>query len=104
MNKKLKIYFGDVMHNLGMRTRVVPMGIATLATALKDTFKDKVSTKLFVYPNKIFDHVEKFPPDIIALSNYIWNSKLSLKILKEVKKNFPNTLTVIGGPHCRTDA
>tara|TARA_B100000886_G_C20423136_1_gene492529 strand:+ start:924 stop:3038 length:2115 start_codon:yes stop_codon:yes gene_type:complete len=103
MNKKLKIYFGDVIHNQGMRTRVVPMGIATLATALKDTFKDNVSTKLFVYPNKIFDYVEKFPPDIIALSNYIWNSKLSLKILREVKKNFPNTLTVMGGPHCRTD-
>ena len=104
MNKNLKIYFGDVTHNLGNRTRVVPMGIATLATALKDIFKDKVSTKLFVYPNKIFDEVEKSAPDIIALSNYIWNSKLSLKILKEVKNKFPNTLTVMGGPHCRTDS
>ena len=79
MNKNLKIFFGDVTHNMGNRTRVVPMGIATLATALKDVFKDKVSTKLFVYPDKIFDEVEKSAPDIIALSNYIWNSKLSSK-------------------------
>lgn len=104
MTKKLNIFFGDVTHNLGMRTRVVPMGIATLASALKDCFQDKVFTKLFVYPDKIFQEVDKSPPDIIALSNYIWNSKLSLKILKEVKKKFPNTLTVMGGPHCRTDS
>lgn len=104
MNKTLNIYFGDVTHDYGLRTRVVPMGIATLACALKDNFKDKVSTKLFVYPDKLFKEVEKSQPDILALSNYIWNSKLSLKILKEVKKNFPNVLTVMGGPHCRTDA
>ena len=103
MKNTLEIYFGDVTHDFGMRTRVVPMGIATLASALKDRFKDKVFTKLFVYPKKIFKEVDNSPPDIIALSNYIWNSQLSLKILKEVKKKFPDTLTVMGGPHCRTD-
>ena len=101
--KTLKIYLGDVTHDIGLRTRVVPMGIATLACALQDNFKQNISTKLFVYPKKIFDEVKKNPPDVLALSNYIWNSKLSLKILKDVKKEFPNTLTIMGGPHCRTD-
>lgn len=104
MKKKLNIYLGDVTHEIGLRTRVVPMGIATLACAIKDNYKEQVSTKLFVYPEKIFKEIEKSPPDIIALSNYIWNSKLSLKILKEVKKNYPKTLTIMGGPHCRTDS
>ena len=101
--KTLKIYLGDVTHDIGLRTRVVPMGIATLACALQDNFKQNISTKLFVYPNKIFDEIKKNPPDVLALSNYIWNSKLSLKILEETKKEFPNTLTIMGGPHCRTD-
>ena len=56
--KTLKIYLGDVTHDIGLRTRVVPMGIATLACALQDNFKQNVSTKLFVYPNKIFDEIK----------------------------------------------
>ena len=104
MTKRLNIYLGDVTHDFGLRTRVVPMGIATLACAAKDNFKEKIFTKLFVYPEKILKEIDSNPPDIIAMSNYIWNSKLSLKILKEVKKNHPKVLTVMGGPHCRTDS
>ena len=81
MNKTLKIYLGDVTHDFGLRTRVVPMGIATLACALKDNFQDKVNTKLFVYPDKIFNEIEKNQPDIIAMSNYIWNSNQVLQMI-----------------------
>ena len=99
----MKVYLCDLTHDVGLRTRVVPLGIATLACAVKDTCKEKISTELFVYPKKIIEKLKSDPPNVIALSNYIWNSKLSLKIAKLAKKIDPNILTVMGGPHARTD-
>jgi radical SAM superfamily enzyme YgiQ (UPF0313 family) len=99
----MKIYLCDLTHEVGLRTRVVPLGIGTLACALKDAYSDQISTKLFVYPKKIIKELKSNPPEILALSNYIWNSKLSLKIAKIAKKINPKILTVMGGPHCRSD-
>ena len=53
----MKIFLCDLTHEVGFRTRVVPLGIGTLACALKDTYKDQISTKLFVYPIKIINHL-----------------------------------------------
>ena len=99
----MNIYLCDLTHEVGLRTRVVPLGVGTLACALKDIYKDKISTKLFVYPKKVIKELKSNPPDIIAFSNYIWNSKLSLKIAKIAKEVNPKILTVMGGPHCRSD-
>ena len=38
----MKVYLCDLNHDLGLRTRVVPLGIATLACAIKDSFKEKI--------------------------------------------------------------
>ena len=37
-------------------------------------------------------------PDVIGVSNYIWNSDLSNFICDYAKKINPNVLTVLGGP------
>jgi len=103
MTEKTNIFLGDLTHNVGNRTKVVPMGIATLACALHDNHSNKISTKLFVYPDKIINEIKSNPPDVIALSNYIWNSRLSLKILSLAKKIKPNILTIMGGPHARNN-
>ena len=71
----MNIYLCDLTHEVGLRTRVVPLGVGTLACALKDIYKDKISTKLFVYP-KIIKELKSNPPDIIAFHLYA-NSKLS---------------------------
>ena len=42
-------------------------------------------------------------PDVIALSNYMWNSRLSLRILRLAKEIKPDILTIMGGPHARND-
>lgn len=97
----MKIYLCDLQHDLGLRTRVIPLGIGTLACAVKDGFKDQVTTQLFVYPKKIIEKLKSDPPDVIAFSNYIWNSRLSLKVAKIAKEINPNILTVMGGPHAR---
>ncbi len=47
---------------------------------------------------EIFEDLKSFKPDIIGLSNYIWNSDLSYLICKEAKKINKNTLCILGGP------
>ena len=42
------------------------------------------------------------PPDVLALSNYSWNSNLSEHMCSVAKKINPNVITVLGGtnfPH-----
>ena len=100
----MKIYLCDLSHDMGLRVRAVPLGIASLACAVKDSFGESVKIELFVYPQKLIKKLKSDPPDIIALSNYTWNSKLSLKVVKIAKKINPNILTVMGGSHCRQDS
>ena len=43
------------------------------------------------------DNMEQ--PDIVATSNYMWNSNKHLYILKKIKKKYPDCLIICGGPH-----
>ena len=99
----MKIYLCDLVHDIGQRTRVVPLGIGTIACAVKDSYKDQISTKLFIDAKKIIEKLKSDPPDVIAFSNYIWNTRLSLKVATIAKEIKPNILTVMGGPHARPD-
>lgn len=40
----------------------------------------------------------KDPPDLLALSVFIWNEKTQFKIAKEFKKKYPNKKVIVGGP------
>jgi len=99
----MKIYLCDLVHDIGQRTRVIPLGIGTIACAVKDSYNDQISTKLFIEAKKIIEKLKSDPPDVLAFSNYIWNTRLSLKIAKLAKEIKPNILTVMGGPHARPD-
>ena len=99
----MKIYLGDLKHSISQRSQVVPLNIATLASAINDNFGNKVSTKLFLCPQKLISEIKSNPPDAIALSNYCWNSRLSLRILRLAKEKKPDILTIMGGPHVRLD-
>ena len=36
-------------------------------------------------------------PDIIALSNFVWNTQLNHKLAKEIKKRYPKCKVIFGG-------
>ena len=48
---------------------------------------------------KAIEAIKKNPPDILALSNYSWNSLLSEHVAKIAKEKNPNVITVQGGPN-----
>ena len=60
--------------------------------------KDNIKLKISTDPKEIFDLLKNWKPDIVGISNYIWNSYLANLICKQAKKIKSNTLCILGGP------
>lgn len=49
-------------------------------------------------PKKYVDELED-EPHVMMLSSYVWNWEYNKTLAEEVKKKYPNCLTITGGPH-----
>ena len=75
--KKLKILLGDPRHKtVGSHSYFVPIGIGYIGSNLLANFKN-VELKLSVDAEETFSLLDEWKPDIIGISNYIWNTHLS---------------------------
>ena len=100
--KKIKILLADPRHStIGLHSEYIPIGIGYIASNLLKQFEkseNKIEVKLSTEPEEIFTSLKKWNPDIVGISNYVWNAELSNTICEQAKKNNPNTLCVLGGP------
>ena len=98
--KKIKILLGDPRHySVGTHSQFVPIGIGYIGTFLKTEIKDvDIELKLEVEPEKIFSALAEWKPDVMGLSNYVWNSDLTNFMCSYSKKINPDTLCILGGP------
>jgi radical SAM superfamily enzyme YgiQ (UPF0313 family) len=95
---KLKIYLCDITYDTIIHVSdTIPINIGYVGSYIKKKFGDRVEIELFKYPEDILNKLKTSPPDMIALSNYSWNSNLSEFIASVAKKNNPNIITVQGG-------
>jgi len=95
-----KIALGDLRHSTcGRHSVFMPVGIGYIASyALSRTDLAKEDIKLYDDPEKILKDIEEFKPDIVALSNYCWNSEVSCLVFRYAKKINPKTICIAGGP------
>jgi len=102
-NTPLKIYMGDLTHDtVILVSDTIPINIGYIGAYAKKMYGDDVDVSLYKYPNTIIDAILDSPPDIVALSNYSWNSNLSEMVAGLAKQANPNVITVQGGtnfPH-----
>jgi|MDTC01.3.fsa_nt_gb radical SAM superfamily enzyme YgiQ (UPF0313 family) len=98
--KKLKILLCDARHStVGSHSNYVPIGIGYIGSYIKEQIKNvDMELVLSINPDEIFDLLKDWKPDVVACSNYIWNSHISNFICEEAKKINPNTLCILGGP------
>ena len=98
--KQIKILLGDPRHStVGTHSNWMPVGVGYIGSNLINEFKNnKIELKIETEPEKTFDAIEKWKPDIIGMANYMWNSDLSNFICTFAKKINPNILCVLGGP------
>ena len=96
----MKILLGDPRHNtVGAHSYFTPIGIGYIGSNILRQFKkDNIELKLCTNPKEIFDLLKNWKPDIVGISNYIWNSYLANLICKQAKKIKSNTLCILGGP------
>ncbi len=89
----LRYFYSGVLANDCM-----PLGVAYLK-AVMDRDLPEVHSRLFVYPDKLWDAIQEAPPDVLMVSNYMWCEALSFHFAKLMRRVRPETLVVMGGPN-----
>ena len=102
--KPLKIYLGDLTYEtVTISAESMPLNIGFVAAYCKKQFGDNVDLTLFKYIGDLEKAIKENPPDILALSNYVWNRNLSYEMFSIMSERNPDTLLVWGGPNFPID-
>jgi len=98
---QLIIYLIDPVHNYISSRDIwtIPLNILTIGSYIKAAFNDKINVKMFKFPDEFFKAINNESPNIVAVSNYIWNYELSTYLLRYSKKIDPKIVTAMGGPN-----
>ena len=77
----LKSYMGDLTHDtIILVSDTIPINVGYIAAYAKQKYGYQIDLTLFKYPQSIIDAIKAQPPDVLALSNYSWNSHLSERV------------------------
>ena len=102
--KPLKIYLGDLTYDtVTISAESIPLNIGFVAAYCKKQFGKNVELTLFKYIDELENAINENPPDILALSNYVWNRNLSYEIFSIMSEINSDTLLVWGGPNFPID-
>lgn len=101
----LKIYLADLTYDTleGAADSVFPLNVGFVASYCISKFGSKVDITLFKYIHELEKAIHDSPPDILGLSNYIWNKRIGKEMFKILSQENPNALTVWGGPNFPAD-
>lgn len=94
----IKISFCDFVH-VGHACNTMPYGASLVAGYAKNIFGDKISVDIFKYTADFLHAFEQERPNMVCFSNYIWNTELTCEVAKRIKREYPDTVIVVGGPH-----
>lgn len=94
------IYLADLRYNYSgvLANDCMPLGVAYMKAVI-DREIPGAKSRLFAYPDHLLDTINQDSPDVLMLSNYVWNEALSFHIAKLAKRKNPGTLVVMGGPN-----
>ncbi len=94
------VYFADLTHTAqGTHAKCMPLGAALVASYIKSEFSDNFDVSLFKFPSELETAVLAQCPDILCLSNYAWNMRLTVAFARLVKKLNPQLIVIFGGPN-----
>lgn len=95
-----RVYLADLRHNFSgvLANDCMPLGVAYMK-AVMDRDLPEAQSRLFAYPDRLWCAIQSDPPDVLMLSNYMWNEWLSLHFAELMKQVRPDALVVMGGPN-----
>jgi len=104
MAQPIRIFLGDLTHNtVGMANETFPLNVGYIAAYCKKRFGSKVDISIFKYIDDLEASIYENPPDVLALSNYVWNHRIGLEMFDLIHSQNPNAITVWGGPNFPQD-
>jgi radical SAM superfamily enzyme YgiQ (UPF0313 family) len=100
----LRVWLSDLTYTgqdrLSLGADTFPLAVGCIATYAESKMQFSRPIRLFRYPEMVDEALkEEGPPHLFGLSNFIWNSELSLAIARRVKELSPETIIVMGGPN-----
>ena len=98
----MKVYLADLRYDYSgvLANDCMPLGIAYMKAVMdREDLDHEIDSRLFVYPDKLADAIRRDPPDVLMVTNYVWNESLSQHFVRLAKRVNPKVLTVMGGPN-----
>ncbi len=98
--KKL-VYLIDLAHEskLGLSSDTMPLQLGLIGAYCLKEHGSKVDVRIFKFVGGFLKAMKKKKPFIIGVSNYLWNINIGYKFISEIKKKYPDIITVFGGPN-----
>ena len=94
--RPLKIYLCDLTHEtILLVSDAIPVNIGYIGAYAKKVYGSNIDVSLFKYPESAIEAIKTDPPDILALSNYSWNSNLSEYVASIAKKINPEIKIIL---------
>ena len=101
---KLRIFLGDLTYDtIGMSTEVFPLNIGYISSYCQKLFGSKIEITLFKYIDDLENAINENPPDVLGLSNYVWNYRIGLEMFTLAHSKNSKVVTVWGGPNFPMD-
>lgn len=82
---------------------VMPMAVGGIATFCEAQLDFPSEVRVFKYPERLIEALDEGPPAIIGFSNYCWNLELSYRFAQLIKRRYPDTVVIMGGPNYPID-
>lgn len=101
MNRSL-LYLCDLTHtSQGYAAELTPYPVACIKAWVHHYARNRgvFQVELFKDPQKCIDAFLVERPGVVGFSNYMWNLDLSYSIATEIKRDYPETVIVFGGPN-----
>ncbi len=80
-----------------------PLALGYIAATLDEHFGKACRLELVRDRDSILSRLRQNRYDVIAATNYVWNTRLSNKFLQIAKALQPDAVTIQGGPHFQLD-
>ncbi len=94
---RIPIVLADLVHG-GHNVKNFPYGIACLAAhALAET-DGRYAFELYRDPDELGRRLAGSPPAIVGFSNYLWNANVSYDFIRQLKRERPDVVVIMGGP------
>lgn len=100
LNRKVIVYLANLANTkFGYSPSTVPLEVGYIKAYATSQLPNEVDIQLYRTFESLYKAIQTKEPDIIGCSWYAWNQSLTINALTYIKSNFPDIITVVGGPN-----